>query len=189
MADGELQAREVLDFWFRESERDPRWFRKDPALDVEVRARFLPLYEHAAAGKLAPWLDGPRDCLALIVVLDQFPRNMFRGTARAFATDAAALAAARHAVARGYDRSMRPAQRMFLYLPFQHAESLEDQRRSCELNAPLGAFPETFDVPRFAEAHRAIIERFGRFPHRNAALGRPSTAEEIEFLKQPGSGF
>lgn len=182
-------AQEVLAFWFRGDERDPRWFRKDPAFDDGVRSRFLALHERGAAGELAAWRETPGDCLALIVVLDQFSRNMFRGTARAFATDAAALQAARHAVARGHDRDMRPAQRIFVYLPFQHSEALEDQRRSCELNAPLGAFAETFDVPRFAEAHRAIIERFGRFPHRNAALGRLSTAEEIEFLKQPGSGF
>jgi uncharacterized protein (DUF924 family) len=182
-------AQQVLGFWFQGNERDPRWFGKDPAFDAQLRARFLPLYERAAGGGLVRWMNASADCLALILVLDQFPRNMFRGTARAFATDAAALAAAKCAVADGHDRSMRPAQRMFLYLPFQHAESLAEQDRSLELNAPLGAFQETFDVPRFAEAHRAIIERFGRFPHRNAALGRASTPEEIEFLKQPGSSF
>ncbi|HYD56109.1 MAG TPA: DUF924 family protein [Burkholderiales bacterium] len=183
------RAAQVLAFWFRGDDRDPRWFAKAAEFDAEIRDTFLPVYDEAAQGAFAPWIDAPRECLALILLLDQFPRNMFRGSARAFATDAHALAAAKEAVRRGHDRSMRPCERMFLYLPFQHAESLEEQRASISLNAPLGEFPETFDVPRFAAAHLAIIERFGRFPHRNAALGRPSTAEEVEFLKQPGSGF
>jgi uncharacterized protein (DUF924 family) len=123
------------------------------------------------------------------VVLDQFPRNMFRGTARAFATDALALEAARHAVASGYDRAMLPVERLFVYLPFEHAEALADQETACELMAPLDRFPETADVGRYAIAHRDVIRRFGRFPHRNAALGRASTPDEIEFLKGPGSSF
>jgi uncharacterized protein (DUF924 family) len=114
---------------------------------------------------------------------------MFRGTPRAFATDAMALDAARHAVARGYDQAMRPSERMFIYLPFEHAESLEEQRRAGELTEALAKFPETDDVYRYAVAHRGIIQRFGRFPHRNAILGRVSTPEEIEFLTGPGSSF
>jgi uncharacterized protein (DUF924 family) len=114
---------------------------------------------------------------------------MFRGSPRAFATDALALDAASHAVAHGHDRGMQPLERMFVYLPFEHAESLEAQGRCCELMAALAGFAETADVPRYAIAHRDIIARFGRFPHRNAALGRASTPEEIEFLKTPGSGF
>jgi uncharacterized protein (DUF924 family) len=157
--------------------------------DREIRERFLPLYEKAAGGQLAHWKERAADCLALIVVLDQFPRNMFRGTARAFAADPLALEAARHAVAQGFDRTLPPLGRLFLYLPFEHSERLEDQLRACELMEPLKAFPETADTFPYAEAHRDIVQRFGRFPHRNAALGRASTAEEIEFLKQPGSGF
>jgi uncharacterized protein (DUF924 family) len=183
------RAAEVIGFWFGAGERDKRWFEKSEAFDRQVREHFLPLYETAAAGKLAQWMDAPGDCLALVVTLDQFPRNMFRGTARAFASDSLALEAARLAVAQGYDRSMRPCERMFLYLPFEHSESLEEQQRACELTQPLAAFPETRDVHRYAIAHRDIIARFRRFPHRNAILGRASTPEEIEFLKGPGSSF
>jgi uncharacterized protein (DUF924 family) len=121
---------------------------------------------------------------ARIIVLDQFPRNMFRGTPRAFATDGLALAAARHAIANGYDRDWLRVEKIFAYLPFEHSEALADQERACELMRPLGE--EQYD---YALRHYKIIERFGRFPHRNAILGRASTAEEIEFLKQPGSGF
>ena len=122
-------------------------------------------------------------------MLDQFPRNMFRGSARAFATDSLALEAARHTLARGYDRGMLPVERMFAYLPFEHSEALEDQLRACQLTAPLAAFPETDDVYRYALRHRDIVQRFGRFPHRNAILGRASTPEETAFLREPGSGF
>ena len=182
---------EVLRFWFGEPPggRRRQWFDKDEGFDVEIRRRFLPLYERLAAGKGTEWLQEAAPCLARIVVLDQFPRNMFRGTPRAFATDAPALAAARHAVARAFDRPLLPVQRLFVYLPFEHSESLEDQEQACELCKPLEAFPETFDAYRYAVAHRDIIRRFGRFPHRNAILGRQSTPEEVEFLKQPGSSF
>lgn len=190
---GDFQAKQVLDFWFGEGgeygTRDERWFKKDPAFDAQIRARFLPLYEELAAGKHADWLDRAPSCLARIVVLDQFPRNMLRGSPRAFAADRLALEAARHAVERGYDRDMLPVERMFAYLPFEHSESLQDQLKACELTAPLDSFPETFDAHRYAVRHREIVERFGRFPHRNAILGRASTPEELEFLKQPGSGF
>lgn len=185
----EPRAEQVLAFWFRGGERRKCWFEKDPGFDAEIRERFLGLYEEAAAGRLAPWRERPRECLALVIVLDQFPRNMFRGSARAFAADGLALDAARRALERGDDRGMLPVERMFLYLPFEHSEALEDQRRSCELTRPLEAFAETRDAYDYAVRHLRIIERFGRFPHRNAALGRPSTPEEIEFLKQPGSGF
>ena len=182
---------EVLQFWFGEP-RGPRrkdWFEKDPAFDAGLRSRFLPLYETLARGQHADWLDEAGRCLARIVVLDQFPRNMFRGTPQAFATDPLALQAARHAVERGYDHGLLPVERLFIYLPFEHSEALEDQERACELCRPLAAFPETDDAYRYAVAHRDIIARFGRFPHRNAILGRASTPEELEFLKQPGSGF
>jgi uncharacterized protein (DUF924 family) len=174
------RAEEVLRFWFGQDAK--RWFEKNATFDAEVRSRFLPLYEELASN--SEWLSQPRDCLARIVVLDQFPRNMFRGTPRAFATDPLALAAAKHAVARGYDRDLLPVEKQFVYLPFEHSESLADQERACEL---MGALNE--ELHDWAVKHKVIIERFGRFPHRNAILGRESTPEEIEFLKQPGSGF
>ena len=182
---------EVLDFWFGEPRgaRQKRWFEKDPAFDAEIRARFLPLYEALAGGAPTQWLDAAPSCLARIIVLDQFPRNVFRGSPRAFASDALALAAARHALARGYDRGYLPVERLFAYLPFEHSEALADQERACALCRPLTAFAETDDAYRYAAAHCDIIRRFGRFPHRNAILGRASTPEELEFLKQPGSGF
>lgn len=123
------------------------------------------------------------------MLTDQLPRNMFRGTAQAFATDALALACARKVLAKGWDAPMLPVERMFVYLPFEHSEALEDQSRALELFEPLGAFTETADTPDYARRHWEIVKRFGRFPHRNAILGRVGTPEETEFLKQPGSGF
>lgn len=184
-------AAAVLQFWFGtpRGRRRRRWFEKDAAFDAEIRNRFLPLYEALAAGGAAEWLAEAESCLARIVVLDQFPRNMFRGTPRAFATDALALASARHALACGHDRALLPVERLFVYLPFEHSEALEDQLLACDLCEPLAACAPTHDAYRYAAAHRDIIQRFGRFPHRNAILGRPSSPEELEFLKQPGSGF
>ena len=187
------QAAEVLRFWFggpgERGRRRKSWFEKSDAFDREVRERFLALYELGCAGALAGWRAEPQACLALIVLLDQFPRNMFRGTPRAFAADTLALGAARHAVAQRYDEGYLPVERLFAYLPFEHSEALEDQQRTCDLTRPLERFPETFDAYRYAVAHLDIIRRFGRFPHRNAILGRASTPQEIEFLKQPGSSF
>jgi uncharacterized protein (DUF924 family) len=181
-----ILAPEVLGFWFGGDAEygvvHKRWFQKDPAFDAEVRRRFLSLHGEVAGN--SEWLDVPRECLARIIVLDQFPRNMFRGTPRAFATDGLALAAARHAIASGYDRDWLRVEKIFAYLPFEHSEALADQELACELMRPLGE--EQYD---YALRHKAIIERFGRFPHRNPILGRESTPEEIEFLKQPGSGF
>lgn len=189
----DMVAREVLDFWFGSGsdygKRHKRWFAKDPAFDAELRERFSPLLEDLLQGKHGRWLMDARACLARIVVLDQFPRQIHRGSPRAFAADGLALEAARHAVASRYDADMLPVERLFMYLPFEHSESLADQERACELMRPLARFPETDDALRYAEAHRAIIARFRRFPHRNAILGRPSTAEETEFLKLPGSAF
>ena len=182
---------EVLAFWFGQGadygKRHKRWFAKDAALDAEVTARFRDL--HAELQATDDWLDPAQACLARILVLDQFPRNMYRALAQAFSTDTLALGAARHALERGYDRDLLPVERMFVYLPFEHSERLEDQERACQLCEPLGAFAETDDAYRYALAHRDIIRRFGRFPHRNAILGRASTPEELEFLKQPGSSF
>ena len=189
-------ADDVLTFWFgigtsRGQSRN-EWFRKDAAFDEEIRTRFLGLHEEAARGArgtLAHWQHDADSCLALVVVLDQFPRNMFRDSARAFSTDPLARAAARHALSHQFDTAMKPVERMFMYLPFEHSESIADQDLCAQLMQPLAAFPETRDSPVWAERHRTIIARFGRFPHRNAALGRASTPEELAFLKQPGSGF
>jgi uncharacterized protein (DUF924 family) len=180
----------VLDFWFgapnsRERGRPRKlWFQKSEPFDAEVRRRFLSIWERAARGELLRWQATPLASLALIVVLDQFPRNMFRGTARSFASDFLALATARETIARGFDRLLPPVERSFAYLPFAHAEDLAAQRRSLALFRELD--PEDM---RNAMRHYEIIARFGRFPHRNAALGRESTAEEAEFLEQPGSSF
>jgi uncharacterized protein (DUF924 family) len=178
----DARALEVLRFWFDAHAKD--WFVKNPDFDAQIHARFLALHEVAAEGRLAHWADAPRSCLALVLLLDQFSRNMFRGEARAFATDAQARSAARVILQRGWDKPMTPAERLFAYLPFEHSESPEDQDLSCEL---MKDFDE--EQRRYAERHREIIRRFGRFPHRNGILGRQSTPVEIEFLMLPGSGF
>jgi uncharacterized protein (DUF924 family) len=187
------RAAEVLRFWFGEGadygKSRKAWFKKNPEFDREIRARFLVLYEDAASGGLDAGQALPGECLALVIALDQFPRNLFRGDARAFASDGRALAAARHAIKSGYDSGMLPVERQFLYLPFEHSESLEDQWRAIALFGPLAPWPETTDVFSYAVRHWEIVRRFGRFPHRNAALGRSSTPEELEFLQHPGSGF
>jgi uncharacterized protein (DUF924 family) len=174
----------VLRFWFEET-RPTQWFEKDERFDAEVRRRFLALHETLATQPVASLLTDAQIALAAVIVFDQMPRNMFRGTARAFATDGKALRIADAVVAQGFDSELAKDARMFLYLPFEHAESREAQVRSVALNAGLGDPALT----KWAEAHKAVIDRFGRFPHRNAALGRVSTPEEIEFLKQPGSSF
>ena len=185
------RAADVLAFWFGEGadygRRHKQWFEKQPGFDAEVAQRYRGVYEQLAA--VREWLDTARERLARILVLDQFPRNMFRGTPHAFATDALALETAKLAVQRADDRNALPVERLFIYLPFEHSEVLEDQERACTLTAPLAAFAETEDAHRYAIAHREIIRRFGRFPHRNASLVRESTPEELEFLKQPGSSF
>ncbi|MCJ2544382.1 DUF924 family protein [Thermostichus vulcanus] len=194
---------EILRFWFGDpagpeyGQPRPEWFKKDPEFDQTIQKRFLPVYEQAAAGQLQVWQEpldpsgqgSPFSCLALILVLDQFPRNMFRGTPRAFATDPLALQAARQAVAQGLDHQLLPVQRWFVYLPFEHSEDLADQRRSVELFEQLQSDPASQNAIDYARRHLEIIQRFGRFPHRNAILNRPSTAEELEFLQQPGSSF
>lgn len=174
-------AEDVLAFWFA----DPtRWWKKDLAFDSEIRERFLALHEAIDRGEHDDWLEMARGALAYVVVLDQFSRNMFRGTAQSFASDVRARAAARRAVDRGDDRTLSDDERSFLYMPFMHSEDLADQDRGCALFATFRT-----DQLRYAEAHRDIIRRFGRFPHRNAVLGRTSTPAEEEFLKQPGSSF
>jgi len=186
-------AEDVLDFWFgprasRGSTR-PEWFRKDVKFDAEIRDRFGELHARAARRELEPWRAEPASMLALVVVLDQFSRNLHRDDARAFAQDAYARECAREAIARGDEAKLLPAERMFLYLPFEHSEDLADQRYAVDRMRSLESFPETKGLAQWAEKHEAVVRRFGRFPHRNAALGRESTPEEIEFLGQPGSRF
>lgn len=172
-----ILAPEVLGFWFGGDAEygavHKRWFEKDPAFDAEVRTRFSHLHEALSANRA--WLDAPRECLARIVVLDQFPRNMFRGHAEQFATDHLALAIARAAVDRGLDDQLEPHERGFFYMPFQHSEDLADQRRSLAVFTALG---DDY-LLGYAKKHHAIIERFGRFPHRNAILGRAPRADEV----------
>jgi uncharacterized protein (DUF924 family) len=186
----------VMDFWFgRHGDRGrdtPRqqWFRKSDSFDAQIRDRFGTLIPRAIAGELDAWAAEPESAVALILVLDQFTRNAFRGTAQAFAGDARALAAARALVASGTDRRLPGVQRQFVYLPFEHAEDIGAQDEALRLFTQLERdAPEVGELLVWAQRHHEIIARFGRFPHRNAALGRTSTPEEIEFLKQPGSGF
>ena len=185
----------VLDFWFgtpgtpEYGKSREAWFKKSDAFDEAIRARFLDLCRQAADGRLQAWQAAPDSLLALILVFDQFPRNLFRGSGLAFATDRQALAGAQLAVERGFDRALAPVQRWFAYLPFEHAEDLAMQRRCLELFETLRCDPGSIGSIDYARRHFEIIRRFGRFPHRNAALGRVSTPEEIEFLRQPGSGF
>ena len=174
---------EVLAFWFDALSAD-QWWRKNAALDARIRRRFLPLYEQIA--QRAPAITNEaRTSLATVLVLDQFPRNMFRGDARSYATDAKARAVAKAAIAAGHDRALPERERLFLYMPLQHSEDVADQHLGVELVSALGD-PE---LTRFALAHQRIIERFGRFPHRNAILGRHSSAEEIASLAEPMGSF
>ena len=175
---------DILDFWFREHGRD-NWFKREDAFDAAIRSRFLTHYESLALVLPDAARDQQRSALAAILALDQFPRNLFRGTARAFATDAPALQLSRNAVGRGHDAALNVDERLFLYLPFEHSEQASDQARAVSLISGLGDAEYT----RFALAHQHIITRFGRFPHRNAALARPSCDDELAFLKLPGSSF
>jgi uncharacterized protein (DUF924 family) len=190
------RAAEVLDFWFgrpgeaHHLQTRPEWFRKDEAFDALVAQRFGALIDAGLRGELAAWAAQPLPALAQIVVLDQFTRNTRRGTAGMFAGDAQALATARALVAAGDDRRLAGVQRQFVYLPFEHSEALADQLECLRLFERLGRDePALAGLLEWAQKHHDIVARFGRFPHRNAALGRNSTAEEIEFLGQPGSSF
>ena len=188
-----MSHQEVLDFWFGplETRGKPRreWFAKDPAFDAAIRERFGALHARAARRELEAWRAAPEPTLALVIVLDQFSRNLHRDDARAYAQDEHARDCAREALLREDDLGMLPVERQFLYLPFEHSEDLADQERAVELFGSLEAFAETRGLVEWAEKHRTVIARFGRFPHRNAALGRASTPAEIEFLSRPGSGF
>lgn len=189
-------ADDVLDFWFGVPGSDEFgsarkvWFAKDDSVDDRIRTRFGTLVERALRGELADWADQPRSALAQILLLDQFTRNAFRGTARSFAGDRRALAAASRMVGTRQDESLPAFMRGFVYLPFEHAEGLAMQDEAIRLFTRLASdAPAHADMLDYAHRHRAVIERFGRFPHRNEALGRRSTAEEIAYLQQPGSGF
>jgi uncharacterized protein (DUF924 family) len=177
-------VQDVLKFWFEQTRPD-QWLEKDPTFDATIRDRFLGLHEAVVFRDNNSLLADAQTALAAVIMLDQMSRNMFRGTPRAFAYDEQALWLADAAIARGFDGALSKDQRMFLYLPFEHAEDRRSQARCVELMASLGD-PE---VQKWAEAHRVIVDRFGRFPHRNAVLERVSTPEEIEFLKQPNSCF
>jgi uncharacterized protein (DUF924 family) len=189
------RAELLLEFWFAPegaSERDRLrdiWFQASPEFDAVLAERFRADHHCAATGVYAPWREAPQTCLALILLLDQLPRNLFRQSPLAYATDAAALATARDAIARGFDRAVAPVRRCFFYLPFQHSESLADQETALRVHADLPDHPDKAHFVEAARRHHEIIARFGRFPHRNDILGRPSTREEREFLRLPGSAF
>jgi uncharacterized protein (DUF924 family) len=174
-------AEDVLTFWRDAGPK--KWFAKDLAFDSEIRTRFLSTHEAAAASALTAWEAAPDGALALTIVLDQFPRNMFRGDARAFAADPLARTVADRALARGFDQQIPAGERLFFYLPLEHSENLADQERCCALFRALG----NADLLHWAELHADIIRRFGRFPHRNAVLGRTTTPAEQAFLD--GGGF
>lgn len=193
MADLNPAAREVLEFWFGAVDGNrsrAEWFRKDATFDVQIAARFGAQVEQACAGALRDWDQTPSGALARILLLDQFTRNIHRDTARAFVGDALALETAQALVASGGDQTLPPVQRSFVYLPYEHAEDLAMQDESIRLFSALAeAHAPGADTLKWAHKHRDIIVRFGRYPHRNAVLGRASTAEELAFLQEPGSRF
>jgi uncharacterized protein (DUF924 family) len=190
----------ILEFWFG---RDPdhqlamssRWFTSSKEFDAEIRGRFGPSIEAALTGEFSSWSEEPHGNLALVILLDQFTRNVFRGTPRAFAGDARALSLAKRAIEWGFEAPLSVLERAFLYMPFEHSELLEDQGTAVEkfeiltAGAPGSLRELCENFLDYARQHEAIIRRFGRFPHRNAILDRASTPEEVEFLKQPGSSF
>lgn len=194
---------DILDFWFDrpsaagnggEAADAPlkhraAWFEKNDAFDEQIRSRFAPAVETALAEGYADWAATAEGALALLILLDQFPRNLFRGQAKAFAGDTRARIVARQAVDRGFDIAVQPVMRIFFYLPFEHSEHLPDQELAHLLFSALDKELPGLDLAGWADKHRVIVARFGRFPHRNAALGRDSSPEEVEFLRQPGSSF
>lgn len=184
MTTGVQNAQDVLGFWFGElAFRD--WFTRSDDLDRTITERFRDLHLSLSRERPSEWLDDPDRLLALTIVFDQFTRNMYRGSPLAFATDGLAITLARDAVARGLDQKVAPERRAFFYMPYEHQENIEDQDRCVELFTALGD-PVYLD---YAERHRDVIRRFGRFPHRNAILLRTSTPEELDYLAQPGAGF
>ncbi|SDA68298.1 MULTISPECIES: DUF924 family protein [unclassified Janthinobacterium] len=192
----DAQAQAVLDFWFLPPDNPgygqsrAEWFRKDEAFDARIAERFGALIDDALAGGLRAWEATPHGALARLIVLDQLTRNVHRGTPRAFAGDAQALALAQSLTEQGLDQQLPPMLRAFAYLPFEHAEDLAMQARAVELFQLLSQAQPGFEsMLDYAQRHQEVIARFGRFPHRNAILGRPSTPQEVAFLRQPGSSF
>jgi uncharacterized protein (DUF924 family) len=184
-----ISPAEVLEFWFGPEPFAHRkiWFEKDAAFDLAC-GRFAAARQAAVRGDLDGWATTPRGMLALVLLLDQFSRNLYRGSAEAFAADAKALGLAREAIACGFDQALGPVERMFLYLPFEHSEDLADQDEAVRLFTALA--PELGgDTLDYTRRHREVIARFGRFPHRNAALGRVSSPAELAYLSEPGAGF
>jgi len=171
----------VVDFW-RDAGYE-KWFARDDAFDDDFHGRFLDAHHAAARRELEGWMESADGALALIVLLDQFPRNCFRGSAHSYATDGLARHYASRAIAAGFDKQVDPAMRFFFYMPFEHSEAQEDQQRALDLFAALG----DANYMKYAQLHADLIARFGRFPHRNAALGRESTQEEVDYLA--GGGF
>ncbi|WP_218044990.1 DUF924 family protein [Kiloniella spongiae] len=176
---------DVLDFWLAEG-MDRKWFFKDPAFDREVAEKLGSLYEQASAGELDHWADTAKGSLALCILLDQAPRNLFRNDSKTFSTDKKALEIAQKTVSKGWHKTLSQRERNFIFLPFEHSEDLAMQEKSLALYQDMDENP---DWLTYAQKHEVIIRRFGRFPHRNQVLGRESTPEEIEFLQQPGSSF
>lgn len=172
-----MQPADIIQYWFTPP-LPQHWFNSTPALDTEIRERFASIWEQAQAGKLDDWKNSAEGCLALCIILDQFPLNMFRGEARSFSTEQQAVGVCKHAVAQGLDQQLPAEQRMFIYMPLMHSENMADQDESVRLFAAAGLEGNA----RFAEHHRHIVERFGRFPHRNAILGRESSPAELEYL-------
>ena len=182
--DNEIKPSDILGYWFSEGAK-ARWFEPDAAFDAELKQLFEPALEKAKSGALASWSENPAGALALVVLLDQISRNLYRNTPEAFAADPLAIGIARDAVARAFDERLNTDERSVLYMPFMHSERIEDQDEGVRQFTAL-RLDNSLD---FMRRHRDIIARFGRFPHRNAILGRPSTPEELAFLQQPGSHF
>lgn len=179
-----MQAQDILDFWFKQT-TPAQWFGKDDAFDLLIQQRFAELHQQASAGELFTWRSSAEGRLAEIIVLDQFSRNLYRDNPHAFAQDAMALVLAQEAIALGLDQQLDQTKRSFLYLPYMHSESKLIHEQALHLYTELGAEMNL----KFEKMHKAIIDQFGRYPHRNAVLGRTSTAEEIAFLQQPNSSF
>ena len=185
-----LESDEVLSFWFEENGTE-QWFGKEKSFDEKIRVRFYELMQRAREGELESWIREPRTCLALIILIDQFSRNLYRNSPLSWSADSYALALSKQAIEKNYDNSMNHNEKAFLYLPLMHSEVLEDQDLCVKLVERTLVSENEFNLKNYESAlrHQYIIARFGRFPHRNKILGRISTKEEIEFLKEPNSSF
>lgn len=179
----------ILSFWFEGKEEFlPKWFQKDPTFDERIKDNFFATLKEARAQKLSAWISSAQSCLALIIVLDQFSRNIFRGRRGAFESDNDCLSIAKKGIRLGHDKALPPLWRIFFYLPFEHSENILDQEKSLALISSLKGFDFSDDIILYAQQHYDVIKKFGRFPHRNKALGRVSTPEELDYLEKNG-GF